>query len=91
MDSADLHWRNTQKPVRFFFVDARAFFPLFIFLVHARSWTFGLTILTLFVFWLMERRGLSFDSALRALRAWLVGVKRPGVSRRVRRRWVDYG
>ena len=87
----DVHWRNTQKPVRFFFMDARAFVGLLVYLVHARVWTFCLVLLSTFVFWLLERYGLTFPSAFRAFRAWLVGANRPGTSRFFRRRWIDSG
>ncbi len=87
----DIHWRNTQKPARFFFLDARAFLAILLFLAHARLWTFVLAIFIMLVFWIMERRGLTFDSALRAFRCWLLGIRRPANSRRAKRRWIDYG
>jgi len=86
----DVHWRNTQKPARFFFVDARAVSSVLLFLVHARTWTFVLVVVVMIVFWLLERGGLTFDSALRALRSWVLGSNRPGSPRRARRRWVDF-
>ena len=68
----DLHWRNTQKPARFFSLDARAFTAIMLFLVHARLWTFAVAIIVMVVFWIFERRGLTFESALRAMRVWLL-------------------
>lgn len=87
----DEHWRNTQKPARFFFVDARAFISVAVWLFHARMWTFSLCIIVMIVFWLVERAGLTFDSALRALRSWLLGANRPANRRKARRRWIDFG
>jgi intracellular multiplication protein IcmT len=87
----DLHWRNTQKPARFFVFDARAFSAVFLFLVHARLWTLALAIVFLFVFWLFERRGLTFEAALRAMRSWVLGANRPGILKKSRRKWVDFG
>ena len=87
----DLHWRNTQKPARFFFLDARSFVAVTIFLAHARLWTFVLALTIMMVFWLMERRGLTFESALRAMRRWTLGIKRPANHRRAIRRYTDYG
>lgn len=87
----DIHWRNTQKPVRFFFLDARAFAGLLLYLVHARVWTLCLVLFSTSLFWLAERQGLTFASSLRALRSWLLGAKRPGTSRSYRRRWTDFG
>ena len=86
----DIHWRNSQKPVRFFFLDARGFLGFLFFLVHARPWTFTIAIFILFFFWFLERKGLTFASSLRAFRSWLLGAKRPANSRRARRRLIDY-
>ena len=86
-----LHWRNTQKPARFFALDARAVAALLLFLVHARLWTFVLAIVMMFVFWFLERRGLTFEASLRALRCSVLGSKRPANHRRAIRRWIDYG
>ena len=87
----DLHWRNTQKPARFFSFDARASVAIFLFLVHMRLWTLGIAILALLTFWVMERRGLTFEAALRAMRTWIVGRRRPATLHDRRRSWVDFG
>jgi intracellular multiplication protein IcmT len=68
----DIHWRNTQKPARFFFLDARAFMAVLLFLVHARLSTFIIAITIMTMFWMVERRGLSFSAALRAFRRWIL-------------------
>lgn len=86
----DIHWRNTQKPVRFFFMDARVFAVFLFFLVHARPWTFCLVVFFSVMFWLFERRGLTFPAALRAFRSWILGRHRPANTGRARRRVVDY-
>jgi intracellular multiplication protein IcmT len=87
----DEHWRNSQKPARFFMLDARAFGAIFFFLVHARVWTFILAILVMLIFWIFERRGLTFEAALRALRAWILGRRRPATLNSERRSWTDFG
>jgi len=87
----DLHWRNTQKPARFFAFDARSFTAIFLFLVHMRVWTLIVAVVTMLTFWVMERRGLTFEAALRAFRVWLLGRRRPATSGRSRRHWVDFG
>ena len=88
---SDLHWRNTQKPARFFAFDARAFAAIFLFLVHATFWTLTLALAVMIVFWLFERRGLTFEAALRGMRAWFLGRNRPGILKRKNRQWVDFG
>jgi intracellular multiplication protein IcmT len=86
----DIHWRNTQKPVRFFILDARAFLAVLLFLVHMRLWTFILAITVMIIFLILERRGLTFAASLRAMRSWLIGERRPANHRRATRYWIDY-
>jgi intracellular multiplication protein IcmT len=85
------HWRNSQKPARFFGVDARAFSAIFFFLIHARLWTFILAILVMFLFWLFERRGLTFEAACRSFRTWFLGRYRPASLTKYKRKWTDFG
>jgi intracellular multiplication protein IcmT len=85
------HWRNTMKPVRFFQFDARAGLFIVLVLVHARLWTLFLMIGVNIVFWILERKGLSFASALRALRVWFIGKNRPGWIYSRRRKLLDTG
>ncbi len=87
----DWHWRNSMRPARFFAVDARASAFLFLFLIHMRLWTFCAACFVMFLFWLLERKGLTFDSALRALRSWVLGTKRPAWLWIRKRKLTDYG
>lgn len=90
-EKAHWHWRNTMRPVRFFALDARAAVPYFILLVYFRPISLFLTFTTTVVFVALEKRGLAFDSAMRAFRGWLVGQKRPGWLPSRHRRMVDFG
>ncbi len=85
------HWRNTMRPVRFFGLDARAAWPFCVLLVYFRPISLFLTIVITVVFVQLERKGLSFDSALRAFRNWILGQRRPAWLSVRRRRMVDYG
>lgn len=85
------HWRNTMRPVRFFGLDARAAWPFAVLLVYFRPISLFLTIVITIVFVQLERKGLSFDSALRAFRSWLLGQRRPAWLSLRRRRMIDYG
>lgn len=89
--SGDWHWRNSMKPVKFFALDARVALFFLIFLVHMRVWTLGLFFFVAFIFLLLERRGLTFDAAIRSARTWIIGPKRPGWLWMRRRKMVDYG
>jgi|SRR5688572_15276816 intracellular multiplication protein IcmT len=86
----DTHWRNSMKPARFFFLDARAAVPFVFTLLHLRLWTLAVAAITTLIFYILEQRGLSFDAALRAIRVWFVGDKRPNIQPSNRRRMVDY-
>ena len=79
------------KTVRFFSFDAKAAGPVFVFMMHIRLWTFILLIVSLFTFWALEKRGLSFESAMRAFRLWLVGNKRPAILFTKRKSMRDTG
>ncbi len=85
------HWRNTMKTVRFFIFDARAGFFVVLVLVHARAWTLGLAVCVMTVFYLLERRNLSFPAAIRAGRVWLIGSRRPAWIYTRRRKLHDSG
>lgn len=87
----DTHWRNSMKPARFFFLDARAAVPFVFALLHLRWYTLVIAAVTTLVFYILETRGLNFVAALRAFRVWLVTKKRPNVKHSDRTRMVDYG
>lgn len=85
------HWRNSQKIPRFFIFDARIFFVLLAFMMHIRLWTLVLALMSVMMFTILERLGLTFDASLRAMRCWFLGQNRPACGRAVRRYWIDYG
>jgi intracellular multiplication protein IcmT len=85
------HWRNTMKPVRFFVFDARAVIFLVLALIHARLWTLELMVVVLGIFWILERKGLSYAAALRAMRVWFLGAYRPAWIYTRRRKMLDTG
>jgi len=85
------HWRNSMLPARFFVFDARASIAFLALLVYARWITLFLTIVSTFLFWFLEKRGLTFPSAIRAFRLWLIGQSRPAWVRLRHRKMVDYG
>lgn len=90
-EKVNWHWRNNMRTVRFLAFDARASMPLPLLLVYARTSTVVLTIITLLVFRQLERKGLTFPSALRNLRSWLLGSHRPGWIASQSKKFTDYG
>ncbi len=91
IEKRNWHWRNSMRPVRFFGLDARAAIPFLILLFYFRTITLIFTIVLTSVFAYLERKGLTFPSALRAFRSWLIGQKRPGWYLMHKRRLIDYG
>ena len=90
-DEKPWHWRDTMRPARFFNMDGRSAIPFCILLVYFRPVTIVLTILTTLIFRLLEKKGLTFPAALRALRVWMIGINRPGLSSVFRYKFDDYG
>jgi len=83
------HWRNSQKTPRFWRFDARAGVVILLVVLFPRKWTIAMFFVTNILFWLLERKGLSFNSALRAFRVWIIGPKRPAYFWTDRRKMGD--
>ncbi len=90
-EQVNWHWRNTMRPVRFFGFDARASIIAPILLFYPRVSTVIFSLMLLFLFRQLERRGLSFPAALRAFRAWVIGKYRPGWVSAQKSTFKDYG
>ncbi len=75
----DTHWRDTARSAKFFVVDARAAFPIFLFLLHIRYWTAYLAISTIVFFGIIEHYGFSVPVFLRWLRTFLAGPRKMSI------------
>jgi intracellular multiplication protein IcmT len=73
------HWRDSARNARFFLVDARAAFPLLMFLLHIRVWTFVLAIVVIMFFAALERYGFSLLVFGRWLRSTLAGPRKTAI------------
>jgi len=71
--SADSHWRDSGRAARFFMVDARAAFPIFVFLMHIRYWTGSLVLISMIFFSILEKYGFTVLVFGRWLRTFLAG------------------
>ena len=89
--AGDWHWRNTMKTIKFFAIDARAAATFMLVLMHARLWTLYLFVVVCASFTIIERFGLTLPSALRALRSWIVGNRRPALMHTRKNKLIDYG
>lgn len=67
------HWRDSARSPRFFIVDARAVFPVFLFLMHIRVWTGVLVIVATVLFAIIEHYGFTVPVFLRWIRYFLAG------------------
>ncbi len=79
------------RPARFFNIDARAAIPFLILLVYFRPITLFLTAASTFIFVMLEKRGLTFPSAMRSLRSWFNGQSRPAWVAVRKRKFIDHG
>ncbi len=90
-DKLNWHWRDTMRTIRFLSFDARVAFLIPVWLVYLRWSTIIISFMVFYVFKMLEDKGLTFPSALRALRSWLVGYNRPGQIGVNTHKFIDYG
>lgn len=70
------HWRDTGRVPRFFIIDARSTFPLLLFLIHIKLWTFVLAATTTIVFGAIEHFGFTTQVFARVIRTYLAGKRK---------------
>src|SRR5208282_554728 len=70
-------WRDTGRPVRVVFLDARACLPLLVFVVYWSWTTFYIAATGVIVFSVISWAGLTVPSTLRMIRRALAGRHRP--------------
>lgn len=91
MFGRSLWWRETHKPVRFLIFDGRIVVILLLLVMHPRWWTLFLAISVFVVLAFFDRKGISADSILRAIRSAIVGRRRSARGPQEERCAVDYG
>jgi intracellular multiplication protein IcmT len=72
----DVLWRDTAIPPKIFILDARAVFPLALWLFHWAWWTFGLAVVCMGGLYLVQRTGMTPIACMRAMRVALLGKRR---------------
>lgn len=90
-EQVNWHWRNSMRPVRFFNFDVKAIIPFCFLLFYARWSTLIIAILVTVFFYALEKRGMSFDAAMRSVRVIIFGSYRPGLNKFRHRKLKDYG
>lgn len=71
-----VHWRDSARRLKFFIWDGNASFPMLVFLVHMRLWTFIFAIVTMVFFTILNRYGFSPKVFMRWLRSFLAGPRK---------------
>jgi intracellular multiplication protein IcmT len=71
--SSNAHWRDSARNARFFMVDARAAFPIFLFLMHIRIWTGVVVLFSAIFFAIIEHYGFTLPVFMRWLRLFFSG------------------
>ena len=70
------HWRDSARSPRFYGIDARACFPLLLFLLHIRWWSFAVALVATLFFAALERYGFRVAVFLRWLRNLVAGKRK---------------
>jgi intracellular multiplication protein IcmT len=74
--SAEAHWRDSARSVKFFIWDGKTAFPLVIFLMHMSWWTLGIAIASITFFTVLNYFGYSIDVFFRIVRNWIAGKRK---------------
>jgi intracellular multiplication protein IcmT len=70
------HWRDSARSVRFFIWDGQAAFPMVLFLMHIRIWTFVVAVFTMMFFTVLNRYGFTPIVFLRWMRNLVAGKRK---------------
>jgi intracellular multiplication protein IcmT len=74
--AGDVLWRDTGLAPKIFILDARAVFPIGLWLFHWSWWTFVAALGGMAALYLVQRTGMSIPACLRALRVACMGGRR---------------
>ena len=75
----EAQWRDSARPLKFFMWDGRSVFPMVIFLMYMRLWTFILAIATMVFFTILMRYGFTPAVFLRWLRSAIAGRRKSAI------------
>jgi intracellular multiplication protein IcmT len=81
-------WRDSALRITVAGLEAWALLPLLLWAGHMRWWTFYVAIGGVAVFGLLQYLGLTLFGALRRIRSWFAGSRRPGVPHHKQRHFV---
>lgn len=87
----NVFWRHAQKPAKLGPIDYRATFSILPLFFYFRLSTLILTILTLLIFWILQKRNINPSNALRWVIASCVGPLRLAHGKQNLRPTIDFG
>ena len=67
------HWRDSAREVKFFILDGKSAFPMFLFLVHIQLWTFCTALVVSLFFAILRHFGFTMEIFGRVVRGFLAG------------------
>lgn len=67
------HWRDSSRIPQFFMLDAYSAFPLVVFLMHIRMWSFIVACCACAFFYALRRFGFTLPVFIRWLRSFIAG------------------
>lgn len=73
MNKSQVHWRDASRQPKLFFISANAAYPMLLFFMHIRWWTFILMISVVTFLSIIEYFGFTPDKFFRVTRNFLVG------------------
>lgn len=74
--AADVLWRDTGIAPKIFILDARAIFPLALWLFHWSYWTAAIAGVGVLILYMVQRTGMSPLACCRAIRVAYLGGRR---------------
>lgn len=77
--SANAHWRDSARPVKFFIWDGKTAFPLVIFLLHISWITLGIALGAISFFTILNYFGYRIDVFFRMVRSMIAGSRKAAI------------
>ena len=75
------HWRDTARTPKFYMVDGRAAFPMLLFLLHIRWWTFFVAFGFSLFFSIIAYYGFTITIFCRLVRNFFAGPRKHAIPR----------
>lgn len=76
IDTSGVHWRDSAREAKFFIIDAKASFPVILFLVHIRIWTLVIALLFMTFFTVLNHFGYSVHVFFRIFKGMISGSRK---------------